>query len=897
MTEFGRLRRYLTLPRRAARIERDVTEELHAHIALRAEQLEREGHSHAEAHARALREFGDLDDAVRYCAAADRQAERRRNAADGFLELFNDGRHALRLLRRAPAFAAATVLTLGIALGASTTVYSVLHAYLIRPLPFAHADRLVWIDQPRERPGAARGPSLETVRWTSVDSVFAHTMSWDLDGFTFTGAPYAESIMGAWVSEGYFPALGVRVALGRPFLAEEYRQKDAPVAILSHQLWQRRFHGDSSVVGSSVTMHSVDHPNSPSQVTIIGVLPKDFWPIHWRESELLRPFTPPESDPPVMAQLKPGTTVAQAELQLDAIVRRQVTGTVEPAWRMRVVPAREQHSERVRPLLLAIFGAALFMLLAASGSVAGALVSRAASRRREMAIRLALGGSRSRILRQLLTESAVLTMLAYVLGLTLAFILLGASARTIERLLGTAVPGGLGALRPTFSLMLLLAGASMIVGMSLGVLPAMSLLRRGRAPNDLGAMGTRRGGVGQSGGRVVRRLLITGQVLVAMVLLFGAGLMFRSIVKINALELGFRADGVLKANMLLPFATYPEPADRRLLIPRILARLHETPGVRSAAAVFPYPFRGGAGQFPVITESAPNDDDAAPRAGVHTVSPGYFATMEIPVRAGRDFGPADDHAAPLAVVVSERLAHQIDRSGNVLGRRIRVRVPYLPNFTDEDARPWRTIVGVVADARDDFSLDELGEVYVPYAQNPRSFMNLVVRARDSEQRIVEPMRRAMLTIDPALTLSGIGTLTDVLAEEGGQRRGLTMLLGAFAIFSLGLSALALYASLSYMVVERRPELALRMAIGASAGSILRMVLEEGMLTTCVGILAGAAASLALGRVLASQLYAVAPTDAATLVSISLVLLATVVAACVIPAVRAARIDPALALRD
>jgi predicted permease len=382
-----------------------------------------------------------------------------------------------------------------------------------------------------------------------------------------------------------------------------------------------------------------------------------------------------------------------------------------------------------------------------------------------------------------------------------------------------------------------------------------------------------------------------------MVLLFGAGLMFRSIAKIDALELGFRPDGVMKANMLFPFATYPEPADRRLLVPRVLARVRETEGVRAAAAVFPYPFRGGAGQFPVLTEGTANDEERAPRAGVHTVTPGYFATMDIPLRAGRDFQSTDDHAAPLAVVVSEKLARRIEPSGNVLGRRIRVRVPYLPNFNDEDSRPWRTIVGVVSDMRDDFSLDEPPDVYVPYAQNPRSYMGLVVRAAGSERQIVEPVRRAVTTIDPALSLSGVGSLSEVVIAEGGQRRGLTVLLGAFAIFAVGLSALALYASLSYMVVERRPELALRMAVGASAGAILRMILGEGMLTTCVGIAAGAAASLGLGRVLASQLYAVEPTDPATLVSVSIVLLTTVAAACVIPGARAARIDPGLALRQ
>jgi len=895
MSDFGRLRRYLTLPHRAARIERDVTDELRAHIAFRAEQLERQGATADEARSRALREFGDLDDAIRYCAAVDRQAERRNRASEWLEELVQDSRHALRLLRRAPAFTAATVVTLGIALGASTAVYTVLNAYLIRPLPFPNADRLVWINPPSEATRSMREPPLRTVRWASVDSLFAHTIAWDLDGFTLTGQPYAETIMGAWITPGYFPALGVRTVLGRPFRADEYREK-APVAIISHELWQRRFGGDSSVVGATVTMHSVDQPDTPSRVTIIGVLSSDFWPMHWRESELLRPFQPNDW-PPLIAQLKPGTSLSQAEQALDAVVRRQIDGPIDPAWRMRLVPALAQHSHRARPMLLAILGAALFMLLAASGSVAGALVSRTAARRREMAIRLALGGSRARILRQLLTESAVLAALAYVLGVTLASLLLAASAGTIERLLGTTVPGGVTTLRPTLSIVVLLAIGSVIVGVALGLLPALSLLRRGRAPTDLAATGAGRGIVDRGGARIVRQVLIGGQVLVAMVLLFGAGLMFRSIAKVNALELGFRTDGVIKASILFPHATYPDDADRRLLVPRMLARLDATDGVRSAAAVFPYPFRGGAGRFPVLTEGAPNDEASGPHAGVHTVTPGYFATMDIPVRAGRDFLSTDDHAAPLAVVISERLARRIEPNGNVLGRRIRVRVPYLPSFDDVDVRPWRTIVGVVGDARDDFSLDDPPDVYVPFAQNPRSFMNLVVRARGNERTIIEPVRRAVASIDPALSLSGVGSMSGVIADEGGQRRGLTVLLGAFAIFSLGLSALALYASLSYMVVERRPELALRMAIGANAGSILRLILGEGMLTTCIGIVAGAAASLALGRVLASQLYAVAPTDPATLLSISIVLLATVAAACVIPAVRASRIDPGLALRE
>jgi putative ABC transport system permease protein len=443
-----------------------------------------------------------------------------------------------------------------------------------------------------------------------------------------------------------------------------------------------------------------------------------------------------------------------------------------------------------------------------------------------------------------------------------------------------------------------LAIASTIVGLALGLVPAVALLRNSREPISL-AVGAGRGTVDRRGGLTARRLLIAGQVTVAMVLLFGAGLMFRSIAQINALTLGFRPDGVLKASVLLPFASYPDSADKRLLISRLLSRIQETDGVQSAAAVYPYPFGGGAGGFPVLVEGAASDDATAPRGSVHTVTPGYFTftTMGIPLRSGRDFGSMDDHAAPLVVVISEGLARRIDPARNVIGRRIRVRVPYLANFTDEDNRPWRTIVGVVADTRDDFALDEPADVYVPHAQNPRSAMGIVVRARGSERDLAEPVRRAVAAVDPALALYRVGPLAAVVAEEGAQRRGLTVLLSAFALFSLALSALALYASLSYMVVQRRPELALRMAVGASAASILRLILGEGMLTTSIGLMAGAVASVGLGRVLGNQLYGVAPTDPATLASISLVLVVTVTGACVIPSTRAARIDPAIALRE
>jgi predicted permease len=385
-------------------------------------------------------------------------------------------------------------------------------------------------------------------------------------------------------------------------------------------------------------------------------------------------------------------------------------------------------------------------------------------------------------------------------------------------------------------------------------------------------------------------------VTVATVLLFGAGLMFRTLSRMNAVDVGFRASGVVRGNLMLPFERYADSATKRLMMSRLLDGIERTPGVRGAAAVSPSPF-GGSWRFPVLVDGSFVDEDAAPRAAVYTVSPDYFRTMELRQVAGRSFRPTDDHSAPLVVVISEGLAKRIAPNGDAIGRRIRVRVPYLPSFDDQDERPWRTIVGVVSDTRKDFEPTTVPDLYVPYAQNPRSFSSMVVRTQGDELSAVEPVRRAIARIDPALALFDVTRLTDVIASYGAQRRGLSVLLGSFATFALCLSALALYASLTYTVVQRRSELAVRMAVGANGRSILGLVVTEGLLTAVAGVVVGVVASLALGRVLTNQLYGIGPTDPGTLVVISLVLIAAAIGACLVPGVRAAKTDPALALRE
>ncbi|HUQ80934.1 MAG TPA: ADOP family duplicated permease [Gemmatimonadaceae bacterium] len=889
-------RRYLSLPSRsAARITHDVEEELRLHIEMRAAELEREGRSPAEARAEAMRKFGDLADATRYCADVDRDSERRRRTSNWLADLRYDASHTFRLLRRSPAFAVATVLTLALASAASTAVYGVLHTYLLRPLPFPDAERLVSVTDGPSMDRFPDAPSLRAVDWTGVDSLFDATAAWDLDGFTILGGAHAENVTGAWVSPGYARALGMRVALGRGFREEEYRET-APVVIISHGLWMRRFGGDSGVVGSTVTMHATDRPDAATVVTIVGVTPNGFWPIQWREGEVLRPFTPGGEWMPSLAKLKIGVSRVATQGRLDAFVRAQLHGEIDARWHMTLIPWLERHSARARPVLFMVFGAALFMFLAACGSVAGALVSRMAARRNELAVRLALGGGRARIVRQLLTESLVLATLAGVLGLAIAYGLLVVAGPAVQRLLGTMAPGGAVAFRPTASTMLLSVAVSSLAGIALGTVPALTFLRSDRKTPAFAVLGAGRSNSARGAGARVRRVLIAGQVAIAMVLLFGAGLMFRTIARMQATEVGFRVDGVFAGSLLLPRARYADSASKRQGMERVLSEVTRTTGIRNAALVFPRPF-GSAWRMPVFAEGAATTDETAPKTMVYTVSPSYFATMDLPLRHGRTFTAGDDHVSPLVIVVSEALARRLAPNEDVVGRRVRVRVPYLPSFDDDDKMPLRTIVGVVGDTQKEFAPNGPPDVYVPYAQNPRSMIAMVVRTDAAEATMFEPAKQAVSKVDPALALSGVETLAASIADEGGQRRGLSVLLGVFAAFSLGLSALALYASLSYAVVQRRAELAVRMAVGADARSILRLVVGEGLAVTLAGAVLGAIASLALGRVLANQLYGVATRDPLTLVAISLVLGVAVVAACAVPGMRAVGTDPALALRE
>lgn len=887
MAAFEHLRRYVTLGRRSdARLASDVRDELQLHIDLRAADFEREGLAPADALARARREFGDVDEASRYCVAVDRQAQRRWLRAAWMADVRQDVGHALRLLGRSPAYALATVVTLALGFAGSTVAYGVLRSYLVRPLPYPDADRLLVVQNaphPRFRPV----PDLTTVDWSRLRPLFDGVVTTDIDGFTIVGEPHAETVTGAWVSPDYFTVFGATPAMGRPFSDDEYRER-APVAIISHALWQRRFAGDSAVIGATLAVHAVD--GASSLLTVIGVLPNDFWPLRW-DNDVLRPLSDVNQAPWVV-RLKPGATRASAERELDAAVKAQLTGSIHPQWRMTTTPVLEWYAGTTRQLLMAILGASMFMLVATCASVGGALVSRTVARRAELAIRLSIGGGATRIARQLLTESLVTSMLAGLVAALITYPVLRAAGPLTTALLNTPVPGGNDALGLDASTLIPLSAASVAAGLLLGMLPIAMFLRFRRTASGMGVLAGRTSSL--SGGAGVRRVLIGLQVGVATVLLFGAGLMFRTIERMNDLTLGFESEGLVKAGALLP-STHLDSVSRAALMARLLERVSGTPEVQLAAAVYPYPFGGGF-QFPVLTEGGSADEESAPRSTVHVISPDYFRVMGIPLRSGRAFATTEDAASPLSVIVSEQLARQIAPAGDAVGRRIRVRVPYLANFTDDDDRPWRTIVGVASDVREAFAEQDGPNVYVPYAQSPRAQIGFVFRTTGPEGTAIPAIRKALNSVEPALALTNVGTMSDLIRSSGGPSRGMLTLLGYFATVAVILSAVALYASLSYAIVQRRSELAVRLAVGATTRSIMTLMLREGLVTAGIGLGAGIMASLAFGRVLEAQVYGIATNDVTTLITITTVLAAAAGAACAIPAWRAARTDPAFVLR-
>jgi putative ABC transport system permease protein len=868
------LRRYVRVPRTGLRqIEQEIDDELRFHLDMRAQELGAAGVSADRAEAEALRRFGNVADARAYCREQDKERTGQQRWTAVFQEAWQDATIAIRQLRNRPVFALAALLTLALGIGSNAAIYTLVNAYLIRPFPFPNDDRIASIIAGPSREPFPNAPRLNTVDWRQVEPIFDGTVAWDLDGFTVVGRGEPEYVDGAWVSPGYFDVLGVRTAVGRPFTTDDFRP-DARVALISHALWTRRFGGDAAVVGQTVRLYSTDRPTDAEVVTIVGVMPEGAWHLN-RFTDVLRPLTTPRI--PSLARLREGMTLAEAERRLTAAVRAQLPASTDAAWRMSVVSVRDEHTHDVRPMLLALAAAGLLLLLLTCANVGGLIAARGAARRREMSLRAALGAGRARLARQLLVESAVLTLIAGAVGVAVAHAGIRAVARTVQAQLRVSVPGGDAMLRldgavvvmaiVTCAVVVLLIGArNALVGSRSNLVDALRLAGAG-------------GGDRASGARI-----LTVQIALAFALLLGAGLTLRSAAAMSDVALGFDATNVVKAHVLLPVSRYSDAAARRQAVATVLDRIGAEPNVGSVAAVFPHPFRGVA-PAAVAGDGTP-EGGRPPQAIPHTISSRYFDVMRVPVLAGRAFG-ATDAGGPPAAIVSAGLAQRLWPGSAAVGRRLRI----------GEAEQWRTVVGVVGDVRKTIAGELLPDVYVPFDQQPRAYTALVIRGGADATAAARSLRAGLASVDPALAPSDVAPLVEAIASETARPKALASLLGGFAIFALVLAALGLGGAVANLIVQRQRELAVRMAIGATGADVMRLLLGEAGRVIGVGLAGGVVLAIALGRVLSSQLYGVAATDPSTYAIVAVILAAIGLLAAALPGLRATRIEPSAVLRD
>ena len=810
--------------------------------------------------------------------------------------LLQDIRYGLRVLWQKPGFTLVALLTLALGIGANTAVFSLVSAVLMRPLEYRDAERLVTVWEDGSAAGFPRdGPSVGNYAdWKAQNKVFEDVAAIDQRTFDLTGeGGEPEKIFGLGVTANFFPLLGAEAQLGRVLLPEEDRPGAHRVAVLSHGLWQRRFGGERSAVGSEVLLNGEPY-------AVVGVMPADFQ-FEYPNVDLWVPiaFTPEQFADhathylEVVARLKPGVTIEQAKADLDVIALRISEAYPNEAANLRavVVPLREHLAGNVRTPLLLLLAAVALVLLIACANVAGVLLSRAAARRREIAVRAALGASRLRIVRQLMTESALLSaaggLLGTVLALwTFAFLqqLVPAGLRVIaEPRLDSTVLG--------FTLLV-----SLVASVAFGLAPALQASK-----TDLNEALKQAGGRGGAGsGRRLRGAFVVAEVALALVLLVGAGLVVRTLHNLRGQYAGLKPESVLTLRTQLADNRYREQARRVAFYDGVLERVKSLPGVVAAGYTTAVPLMRKGGANGLSIEGKDNGPNANWNANHRQVSPDYFRAIGLAVREGRQLEERDDAGSLPVAVINETMARSFWPNETAVGKRFKVGLPDSP-------QPWLTVVGVVEDVRQMASDEPVkAEMYVTYRQaaaywkssiyswfTPR---DLVVRTSVEPTSVAPAVRAAVKEVDAYQPVSGVRTLEEVLGRDTAQRRVGVILLAAFAGLALLLAALGIYGVLAFFVVQHTPEIGVRMALGASPSDMLRLVVGRGMRLALAGVGLGLLAALALTRLIESQLFGVSATDPLTFAGLALLLAAVALVACLIPARRATKVDPMVALR-
>jgi putative ABC transport system permease protein len=811
--------------------------------------------------------------------------------------LWEDIRYGLRMLAKAPGFTLVAVLTLALGIGANTAIFSVVSAVLLRSLPFSLPNELVRVVSVRARDNAPDNASYPDFKdWRAQSHSFSQMAAYRTESFTLTGQGDPAHIEGAVVSAELFPLLRVQPLLGRTFLPEEDTPGAGPTGlavILSHGLWRQHFGADPAIVGRTIDLDN-------RSFTVVGVMPAgfqfpiqsgpiDFWTtiaVDLVEMQGEKPMASQRGAHylDVIGRLKPEFSPSQAQAELATIVsnlNKQYTDNApRTIW---VVPELRQLVSGVRPALLILLGAVGCVLLIACANVGNLLLSRGVARQREMTVRGALGASRWRMIRQLLTESIMLGLAGGALGVTLALW----GIPPLVRLVPEDVPR-IAEIRLNAPVLLFTLALSLLTGILFGLAPALRL-SRARFLESLKEGG--RGALeGQHGSRL-RSVLVVCDVAVAAILLVGAGLLIKSFLRLERVDPGYDPHRVLTFKVDLPDSTYTKER-QAAFYQQALARLNQLPGVHSASAVLPLPLDGDEVDTLLELEGQPLDRSNPLRTNYTWVEPGYFGTVGIRLREGRDFNDRDNLATSPVVIVNETIARRYFPGQDPIGKRIR---PHIGN--GYPTPPMREIVGVVGDVKQTDLTTETGpQVYVPRSQSPFVGMIFVVRTEVAPLSILGAARKQISEIDKDLPIYDVKTLDQYFAQSVGQPHFFTTLLGIFAVLALLLAAVGLYGVISHSAAQRTHEIGLRMALGANKRDVLTLVVGQGFKLTLIGVAIGVAGALALTRLLSTLLYDVQPTDPATFVLVSLLLVFVALLACYIPARRATRVDPMVALR-
>ncbi|MGO8816911.1 MAG: ADOP family duplicated permease [Terriglobia bacterium] len=860
-------------------LNQQLSDELAFHVAKQTEQNLAAGMSADEARYAALRKFGGVEQIKEKCRDLQQV---------NYLEnLFQDVRYGLRQLRRSPGFTLVTMLTLALGIGANTGIFSLIDAIVLRPLPYPQADRLVALHEANRKGNGYSLSWLDFVDWRDQSRSFSAMAAIQSGTATLTGVGAAERLQGLKVSSTFFLILGVQPLLGRDFRDSEDYPGAAPVGILSYKLWAQRFGSDPHVIGRTIEVDG-------NAGTVIGVLPANFRflysaDIYWPIGLAAKDQGGRGNHPGILAigRLRPGVSLAAARSEMAAIAGR--IEKAYPASNDGIVASLSPFAEMVtapaQSTLLTLWVAVGFLLLIACANVANLLLARAATRDREMTLRVALGARRGRLILQLLTESGILAVCGAAVGSVIAVVMLPLVLRLLPTDLRDYVEVGVNFRILGFSLLL-----TFLTTVLFGLVPAFRMSPRETDPSLRGGMRPSAAGFQKLS---LRSFLVTGQIALALVLLAGAGLLVESLMRLERVNPGFRPERVVAARLSLPHTAYPHTPQQTAFVDRALAKIDSIPGVLGASGAYclPLDLHGcWASVFVIEGRPVPQTKDL-PNAHFNGIEPGYLKTMGIPLIRGRDFDEQDGPGSPMVLLVNQAFAREYFPHEDPLGKRVKQDFP-------EGTTPYATIVGVIGDVRrDELDQPAAPEAFEALRQMGPDYMNLVVRtAMPNALSVVPELRRALAELDPDVPLFDVRGMNYYVDEQEAGRRFPMLLLAAFAGIALLLAVVGLYGLLSFLVTQRTHELGIRVALGAHRRDITGMVMSQGLRLVLAGLVLGLGGAWVMTRFLAALLFATKPNDAWTFFGVSCLLAAVAALACWLPARRAAAVDPMVALR-